>query len=178
MAESILPQSQKRVAPARLQVARHDWGDVYLGSADDLVAAGLVKLDQLPGQPGRPLKRVTYYRGQQVLRDLRRGPRLPQDEHRLDIIKVRCVEYYVHVYAAADERERRKRAMATRCREREEDARAAASEKPVVRAERRRSAKAEAFGKRTAPIWGALEALTEDDQWVVYLVLRKQFEGQ
>jgi hypothetical protein len=34
--------------------------DGFEGCASDLIAAGLVRLDQLPGQPGRPTTSVTY----------------------------------------------------------------------------------------------------------------------
>ena len=37
------------------------WYDVYLGSAGDLVAAGLVRADHLPGAPGMRKVRVTIY---------------------------------------------------------------------------------------------------------------------
>jgi hypothetical protein len=39
---------------------------VYIGTAEQVVAAGIVQLHQLPGQPGRPEAVVYYHEGEQV----------------------------------------------------------------------------------------------------------------
>lgn len=43
---------------------RLPFAHIYTGTAGALVAAGLVTLDQLPGQPGRPAHSVTYRDGE------------------------------------------------------------------------------------------------------------------
>ena len=46
--------------PGLARSARNDLADEYIGSAEAIVASGLVRADQLPGQPGLPLTVVTY----------------------------------------------------------------------------------------------------------------------
>lgn len=42
-----------------VKLCKQPWADDYRGSADDLAAAGLLRLDQLPGAPGMRKTRVT-----------------------------------------------------------------------------------------------------------------------
>lgn len=58
------------------------WGDSYLGSAQDLIAAGLVTPDQLPGRPGSNKVSCTFYRGEPV----RSGSNRPRDENYLNVV--------------------------------------------------------------------------------------------
>jgi hypothetical protein len=57
-------RSPRRPVPPVTAVRRrpggHDVGDAWYGSADALVAAGLARVDELPGQPGRPKLSVAY----------------------------------------------------------------------------------------------------------------------
>lgn len=57
------------------------YGDHYTGSAEDLIAAGLVTADQFPGQPGRGKTMCTYYAGALV----KKGAHHEHDEHYLSI---------------------------------------------------------------------------------------------
>lgn len=52
------------------------WHDKYTGTAETLIAAGIITADQLPGQPGMPKVSATFYNG--VLCQERRK-RVPRD---------------------------------------------------------------------------------------------------
>lgn len=54
--------------PAELTHEERPWGDTYVGSADALIAAGLVTADQLPGVPGNNKFTCTFYDGRPVKR--------------------------------------------------------------------------------------------------------------
>ncbi len=61
------------------------WGlDVYLGRAEDLIAAGLITADQLPGRPGENKTMRTFYEG--VPR--KPGANGPRDERYLSIKRI------------------------------------------------------------------------------------------
>lgn len=55
------PKAETVVAFPGVKMVRITWGDQYTGSAQDLVAAGLVRHDQLPGMPGMRTTRVTIF---------------------------------------------------------------------------------------------------------------------
>lgn len=57
--------------------------DEYVGSADALVEAGVIRRDQLPGELGRARSHGTFYQHAQV----RIGARPPKDEHYFSIQK-------------------------------------------------------------------------------------------
>jgi hypothetical protein len=57
------------------------WGDRYVGTAEDLIAAGLVREDQLPGQSGTNKTRRTFFDGV----PLRQGANRTRDERYLAI---------------------------------------------------------------------------------------------
>jgi hypothetical protein len=62
----------------------HELGaDCFTGTAQDLVAAGLVRMEQLPGQPGGPKYAATYYAG--VRRQTKEFT--PKDENYLHILR-------------------------------------------------------------------------------------------
>jgi hypothetical protein len=50
------------LAPSEIAIAKHTWGNYYVGTGDALVAAGIVTADMLPGQPGRNKTCVTIGR--------------------------------------------------------------------------------------------------------------------
>ncbi|MDR6523074.1 hypothetical protein J2789_005764 [Variovorax paradoxus] len=58
-------------------------GDEFHGSAEALIAAGLITADQLPGRPGMPKVAATFYHG--VLRNDRRH--IPRDSGYLNICR-------------------------------------------------------------------------------------------
>ncbi|MDM0007878.1 hypothetical protein QTI51_24695 [Variovorax sp. J22G73] len=68
------PSQQDAAASTRTRRAWRDrrplereewhWANAYTGTAEALVAAGICRMDQLPGQPGNKKTSCTYYRGQ------------------------------------------------------------------------------------------------------------------
>ncbi|MFZ3081409.1 hypothetical protein [Rhodoferax ferrireducens] len=62
------------------------WTDEYIGTAEALVSAGLVRADQLPGQPGMPKSCSTFYDGQRVGRGT--GTNGKQDEKYMHVFTV------------------------------------------------------------------------------------------
>ena len=58
--------------------------DRYTGSAEALVAAGLVRREQLPGEHGRGKTLCTYYKD----RPVRKGEHVQRDEHYLQVLRV------------------------------------------------------------------------------------------
>lgn len=77
--------------------------DVYSGHADALIAAGIVRADQLPGQPGMPSSSVTFYRGAPSSRRTRTSQR---DEHYLRVVRSN-ENFYVYVGVPKVERDLR-----------------------------------------------------------------------
>lgn len=53
------PEGQWKQSSRGVMMRQLTWYDEYVGSADDLAAAGLVPLDHLPGKPGMRKMRVT-----------------------------------------------------------------------------------------------------------------------
>ncbi len=64
-----------------LKVEVSGWGRTFIGSAAQIVATGLVRHDQMPGEPGRGKVQATYYDGEPV----RKGSARPRDEKYLSI---------------------------------------------------------------------------------------------
>jgi hypothetical protein len=59
------------------------WYDKCTGTAEALVAAGIITAAQLPGQSEGPRVSATYYRGALQVG----GPRMPKDEHYKNIVR-------------------------------------------------------------------------------------------
>ncbi|MBB4226013.1 hypothetical protein [Variovorax guangxiensis] len=80
------------------------WCDQYTGTVEALVTAGIITLDQLPGQPGGPKVAATYYAG--VLRPPK--GHTPKDEHYLNITRPKnCRTIKVVVGLSKEEATRR-----------------------------------------------------------------------
>lgn len=106
--------------------------DYYTGSAQDIIAAGLVTADQFPGQPGRGKTMCTYYAGALV----QKGARHAWDEHYTSIRRCAGGNFEVkrgvpeHVYqervaarrAATEQREAEERAEQRRALSKEKTA--------------------------------------------------------
>lgn len=90
--------------------------DVYTGTAEALATAGLITVDQLPGQPGRPGGSVTYRHGVQATR---RGGRGSRGLGYLRIYKKGHGRFSVEVGITDEERIRRFEEMSQRERENE-----------------------------------------------------------
>lgn len=107
---------------AGIKLHRGPYYDTYAGTAEALVAAGIVSRDQLPGiNPDLARCAVTFYRGEYV----RGRQKTPHDEHWLNITRSGR-KYTVYVGVGAEETERRHQANSQRAkmeREREEQAR-------------------------------------------------------
>lgn len=78
-------------------------GDEWVGTADELIAAGLVARDQLPGEPGNNKVCVTYYRGNLV----GKGSNAPHDENYLNIKRYGKHRFIVRVGISIEEEQRR-----------------------------------------------------------------------
>lgn len=78
------------------------WSDCYVGTAESLVAAGIVSADQIPGTPGAGKTMMTFYRGERA-----RGGRRSKDEHYLRISRYSRGQFGVCVGITAEESERR-----------------------------------------------------------------------
>jgi hypothetical protein len=100
----------------KLQVHRYTHHDVYFGTAAELIGAGLLKLDQLPGQPGRPFATVFYRRGEQV-EPVRRFDTMPDSQDWMRVTRVDSDSYRLDVGLPKDERARRRQDNARRHRE-------------------------------------------------------------
>lgn len=84
------------------------WHDTYTGTAESLVAAGVVGAHQLPGQPGGPKVSATYYRGVPARNSKR-------DEHYMCVVRRSKNQFQVTLGLPAAEQDRRQReAEATR----------------------------------------------------------------
>lgn len=62
-----------------LTITERFWADIYVGSAHDLVKAGVITASQLPGQLGKNKTMCTYVNGVPV----RQGTNCVRDEHYL-----------------------------------------------------------------------------------------------
>lgn len=94
------------------------WSNSYQGTAEALVAAGLVRFDQLPGQPGRG-KTIARYLPDGTMLPTRTRPSLASEFHPgfVRIFKVSARQYRVDINV--DEAEQKRRSAA-RDAEREE----------------------------------------------------------
>jgi hypothetical protein len=61
-----MPERPPREFAAGVTVLESSWGDEYIGTADALSAAGLIRLEHLPGQLGMRKIRVTVYANGEV----------------------------------------------------------------------------------------------------------------
>ena len=99
---------QWALAVQGLKKSGFTWFDEYIGSADDLAAAGLVRIDQLPGKPGMRKKRVTIFPDGTLpsgaLTANHREARLPGTRW---IERVSVASYRVCIVVSQDERTRR-----------------------------------------------------------------------
>lgn len=98
-------------------IAVEQWcrGNSYRGTAADLIAAGLVRSDQLPGAPGNGISRVTFYKGERIPRGVTRYRFL--DEHYMCVSKRGRGTFEVEVgvtEAVRKVREDAKRALETK----------------------------------------------------------------
>lgn len=89
---------------------RRDWllGDAYRGTAEALVSAGLVTLDELPGQPGRGRTMVTLNADGTAVKKGAGSPGCQWDEGRKQIRKSGEWNFEVCIQVSPEERERRK----------------------------------------------------------------------
>lgn len=101
-------QAPTLFAPGVKRLADYLLCNRYTGSAEALVACGLVRLDQLPGQPGNGKVRCTYDPA---------GRRVPQgrptgshDPGRMTVERVTATRFRVDVNVSYDEQELRRAA--------------------------------------------------------------------
>lgn len=96
---------------------RRSWAtaDEWVGTADEIVAAGLVGRDQLPGEPGNNKVRATYYRGNLV----GKGVSAPIDENFLCV--ERCGKTRFIVRKGVSNREVQRRETRERLQEKSPD---------------------------------------------------------
>ncbi|WP_326537022.1 hypothetical protein [Pseudorhodoferax sp.] len=92
-----------------VQLLKRVWGDEYVGSAADLVAAGLVQAEQLPGQPGMRKVRVTILPDGTVptgppTANLSKAARQQGGKQ----VSRRGTKYEVSIFVSDEERERRR----------------------------------------------------------------------
>ncbi len=85
------------------KVCSHHHLEEYIGTAEALIAAGLVRRRQLPGAPGMPRLAATFYDGELV----RRGARPPKDERYVRVHRLRGGWFLVARGLSADQREQR-----------------------------------------------------------------------
>lgn len=110
----IRPGSERRVLTIKnLRKFEYCWFDEYTGTANDLVSAGLVRLDQLPGKPGMRKVRVRIFPDG----TLPAGPRTNNHAEN-HMPGARCIEraslstYRISIVVSEDEKERRRTAGA------------------------------------------------------------------
>lgn len=109
------PQARFVDLANKIEFHEEEWGDVYVGSLDALVAMGLARQDQFPGQPGRA-KTVARYQGD---REIPKGTRRwIEDETYLQIFRDGVRRFRLFVGIDDAERDRRE-AEARRMEERE-----------------------------------------------------------
>lgn len=101
-----------REKAARVKRTEIWWGDIYVGTAEALVAHGLVTVDELPGQPGRGNFAVTYYDSMQV----KKYVKAPAEDEKWKRVARRGKKFEVS-FGLPDE-ERRKRRLASDLRDR------------------------------------------------------------
>jgi len=113
--DAVSPRVRADVAPGLRAVRMRTSGrdqevfDAWVGSADAIIAAGLARLDEFPGQPGRPSSKVTYRpaAGKQGMHCWDRAP------------GYRCItrvgdEFRIDVTASIEEQDRRAEAAHAR----------------------------------------------------------------
>lgn len=115
--EPHVPSVRIEDLPASIKATRLVWADEYVGSAEALIAAGLVRECELPGQPGNGSTMVTFSAdgqrlGQGHVRDARK-------EGRRQIRKMSRLNFVVTVHVD-DEEQRRRRAAQREEAQREE----------------------------------------------------------
>lgn len=79
-----MAEASSPAVPAGLTYSEDGYGDRYIGTAEALIAAGLITANQLPGQPGQNKMMCTFYAGVQV----RKGSYRQRDEHYLSIRRI------------------------------------------------------------------------------------------
>lgn len=98
-----------------VQVKRHVLFDEYVGAGEALCAAGVVRIDQLPGQPGMNKVCTTFDSDYGIQNDSTR-----RYCGRVKIYRTSRARYEVHVFVNANEFERREHEFARLQREWEE----------------------------------------------------------
>lgn len=84
-----------------IRTTEQDFGTRYFGSGADLVRAGLVRREQLPGPTGPRKKSAVYYDGQPASR----GRTYPHDEKYMQITLVGPDKFSVWVWCSTAQRE-------------------------------------------------------------------------
>lgn len=88
-----------------IQKTEEIWTDDFKGTAEDLVAAGIVEMHQLPGQPGRGKTRVSYKPDGTAIE---KGSKRHGDKAGFkSVTRAGKTRYIVSVNVARDEGERR-----------------------------------------------------------------------
>ena len=104
-----LPDNNCRAASlqarARIRFEEETHGDVYTGRIDDLIAAGIVTREQIPGVPGAPKVAMTFYKGELV----RKGAHRDRDEHYWSITRRGRLNAQVLIGISDAECERRRK---------------------------------------------------------------------
>lgn len=95
------------ITPDGVGIDELPWGNLYRGTAEALIAAGLVRLDQLPGQPGRG-RTTTAYFADGTMSTLGRGRKPPDGPGCMLIRKTSARRYSVYIDADEAEIERRR----------------------------------------------------------------------
>jgi hypothetical protein len=130
------------------------WCDEYRGTAEALIASGIITADQLPGQPEGPKVAATYYAG--VLRSPREN--VPRDEHYLNIHRAKNGKKIRVLVGLTKEESAR--------RDAEQDARAAAKKEGRIAATVDQNREFRLLGKRLAwALWGLASMESRDDAW-------------
>lgn len=101
LADLVKRRETLKLKEPRWRIHTHD---IYHGKADDLIAAGLVRPEQLPGTEGMPSKAATFYDGQLMARH----QRAKHDEKYMNIV---CTgsRFTVYVGVTAEVRTQRER---------------------------------------------------------------------
>lgn len=93
------------------------WGNIYQGTAEALVAAGLVRLDQLPGQPGRG-KTVAAYLPDGTMLPIRHNRSASSEPGLMSIRRSSTRQYQLSI--CVDEAEQTRRLARLRAEQEEE----------------------------------------------------------
>lgn len=120
------------------------WGNIYQGTAEALIAAGLVRFDQLPGQPGRG-KTVATYLPDGTMLPIRNNRSSSSEPGLVTIHKASARQYRVSVCVDEAEHERRCNLL--------DEAREQARQKQEVERERQRNRDAAAEAGMTLEQW-------------------------